>query len=185
MIIILSFQSVDILVLNNKIHFPYNKSSHHKSASIIWSVCRSDMGKSILAESDVIQLSFKLWCVLVNKWTEINYMLFFNITERVFWACSFFVYLNVFDHTGRKTGSERAITEYVFKSSSLFYHNQFQILTLGYFDTDSEIFKLHSPTVSYKLQYVSLQRSSKPLSRHLLARKSISTPCCFIYSIWV
>lgn len=116
---------------------------------------------------------------------------FFNVTERVFWACSLFVYLNVFDHTGRKTGSERAIkigpqpTEYVFKSSSLFYHNHFQILTLGYFDTDSEIFKLHSPTVSYKLQYVLLQRSSKPLSRHLLARKSISTPCCFIYSIWV
>ena len=66
---------------------------------------------------------------------------FFNVTERVFWACSLFVYLNVFDHTGRKTGSKRAIkigpqpTEYVFKSSSLFYHNHFQILTLGYFDT--------------------------------------------------
>ena len=88
-------------------------------------------------------------------------MLFFNITERVFWACSFFVYLNVFDHTGRKTGSERAIkigpqpTEYVFKSSSLFYHNHFHILTLGYFDTDSEIFFYTRPQfhINFNMSY--------------------------------
>lgn len=120
-----------------------------------------------------------------------NYMLFLTLLNASF-GLARFLFTKMFSITreGRLDPRERSKSglnrQSMFSSLPLYFITIiFQILTLGYFDTDSEIFKLHSPTVSYKLQYVLLQRSSKSLSRHLLDRKSISTPCCFIYSIWV